>query len=148
MTLEEAYEEALCRIQRAEETGAVKLDLSRLSELTRLPPELDRLISLQRLNLFECHQISDLAPLANLTSLGLNLSGCKQISDFSLLAKLIADLQRSHDRCFKQPDELLRKMRVHLRPQQSHVPCRRAFALFRHRAGSNRREGPSVRKKG
>jgi hypothetical protein len=118
MTLEEAYEEALCRIQKAEETGAVKLDPSRLSELTRLPPELGRLTSLQRLNLFECHQISDLAPLANLTSLqGLNLSGCKQISDFSLLAKLIADLQRSHDRCFKQPDELLRKMRVHLRPK-------------------------------
>ena len=82
-------------------------DLAPLANLTSLG-----------LNLSGCEQITDLAPLANLTSLQrLNLSGCKQISDFSLLAKLIADLQRSHDRCFKQPDELLRKMRLHLRPK-------------------------------
>ena len=36
---EEAYEEALRRIRDAEETGAVKLDLSQLA-LNRLPPEL------------------------------------------------------------------------------------------------------------
>ena len=43
-------EEALRRIQEAEETGAVKLHLE-LPHLTRLPPELKRLISLQSLDL-------------------------------------------------------------------------------------------------
>ena len=45
---EEAYEEALRRIREAEETRTVYVDLSELSELTRLPPELERLTSLAR----------------------------------------------------------------------------------------------------
>jgi hypothetical protein len=45
---EEAYEEALRLIREAEKTGAVKLEFNRLA-LNRLPPELERLISLQSL---------------------------------------------------------------------------------------------------
>jgi hypothetical protein len=51
MTPKEAYEEALRRIREAEKTGALELDLSRLV-LTRLPPELERLASLQSLYLY------------------------------------------------------------------------------------------------
>ena len=56
MTPEEAYEEALRRIREAEKTGALELDLSGwnktaqeysgLETLNRLPPELERLASL------------------------------------------------------------------------------------------------------
>src|SRR5271170_1604179 len=67
MTPEEAYEIALRRIREAEETGALELYLT---ELTRLPPELERLTSLQSLDLAGCSQLSgDLSPLASLTSL-------------------------------------------------------------------------------
>ena len=46
-----------------------------LRRLTRLPPELARLTSLQSLDLYGCRQLSDLSPLATLTSLQtLNLS--------------------------------------------------------------------------
>jgi hypothetical protein len=90
MTPEEAYQEALRRIHEAEETGAVKLNLSGLFQstletLTRLPPELERLTSLQSLNLFGCQQLNgDLSPLAALTSLqSLTLFGCRQLSDLS-----------------------------------------------------------------
>ena len=48
---EEAYAEALRRIREAEANGAVVLDLSKLSALNRLPRELERLSSLQTLNL-------------------------------------------------------------------------------------------------
>ena len=64
MTPEEAYEEALRRVRKAEETGALELDLSGQKEgktgalektefatLNRLPPELARLTSLRSLNL-------------------------------------------------------------------------------------------------
>jgi hypothetical protein len=83
---EEAYEEALRRIREAEKTGALELDLSGwkdggytgLETLTRLPPELGRLTSLQSLNLRACVQLSDLFSLAGLTSLQtLNLTSCK-----------------------------------------------------------------------
>ena len=57
MTPEEAYEEALRRIREAEKTGALELDLSRLV-LTRLPFELERLASLQSLDLSWCRQLS------------------------------------------------------------------------------------------
>ena len=80
---EEAYEEALRRIREAEETGAVELDLrgwqegktgaqeyTGLEKLTRLPPELERLTSLQSLDLSWCYQFSGgLSPLAGLISL-------------------------------------------------------------------------------
>jgi internalin A len=83
-----------------------------LKALTRLPQEVERLTSLQALNLFECEQLSgdlsplagltslqplilsrhlsgDLAPLANLTALQtLDLSGCDQLSDLSPLTTL------------------------------------------------------------
>src|SRR5271165_373205 len=67
---EEAYAEALRRGREAEATGAVVFDLSKLSALNRLPPELERLSSLQTLNLSGCEQLGgDLAPLTGLTSL-------------------------------------------------------------------------------
>jgi hypothetical protein len=100
MTPEEAYAEALRRILEAEETGAVELDLSGwkegeytgLESLTRLPPELERLTSLQELNLNLCKQLNgDLSPLAGLTSLhSLNLNGCNHLRDLSPLASLIS----------------------------------------------------------
>ena len=40
---EEAYEETLRRIRKAEEAGAVELDLGGLDTLNRLSPELERL---------------------------------------------------------------------------------------------------------
>jgi Leucine-rich repeat (LRR) protein len=81
MTPEEAYQEALRRIREAEDSGKLELDLRGLA-LTRLPPELERLASLQSLNLTKCRQLSDLTPLASLTSLRtLDLSGCEQLSD-------------------------------------------------------------------
>ena len=58
MTPEEAYEEALRRIREAEETGALELDLRGLA-LKRLPPKLERLASLQSLNLTKCRRLSD-----------------------------------------------------------------------------------------
>ena len=62
---EEAYEEALRRIREAEETGALELDLWP-SDLTRLPPELKRLTSLQSLKLGSCEPLDDISPLAGL----------------------------------------------------------------------------------
>jgi hypothetical protein len=115
---EQAYEEALRRIRKAEKTGVLELDLSGLKEretgeqhselatLKRLPRELANLtslrslnfdgsgssglISLQTLDLAGCNQLSgDLSPLAALASLqSLNLGGCKQLSDLSPLKGL------------------------------------------------------------
>ena len=62
---EEAYEEALRRIRKAEKTGAVELDLGGLDTLNRLPPELERLTSLQSLYLMG-GQLSDLSPAQRL----------------------------------------------------------------------------------
>jgi len=92
---EEAYAEALHRIHEAEETGEVELDLSKLSALNRLPRELERLTSLQTLDLSSCEQLSgDLAPLAGLTALRtLDLSHCWQLSDLGPLSGLTS-LQR------------------------------------------------------
>ena len=69
MTPEEAYKDALRRIGEVEETGAVKLDLSGLGTLNRLPPELECLTSLQELDLRSCWVLTDLSPLTGLTSL-------------------------------------------------------------------------------
>ncbi len=99
MTPEEAYEKALRRIREAEKTGALKLDLTGmdsewkltgLETLTRLPPELERLTSLQSLNLSACRQLRNLSPLAGLASLQeLDLRSCGQLSgDLSPLAGL------------------------------------------------------------
>jgi hypothetical protein len=44
---EEDYAKALRRIREAKQTGALELDLGDLSKLTRLPPELASLSSLQ-----------------------------------------------------------------------------------------------------
>jgi hypothetical protein len=70
MTPEEErdYQEALRRIHDAEENKSVELVLSGLSSLTSFPPELAGLTSLQWLNLSGCEQLSDLGPLAGLTS--------------------------------------------------------------------------------
>jgi len=82
MTPEEAYAEALRRIREAGVAEALELDLSGmengesgtpeysgLETLNRLPPELERLTSLQSLDLSWCHELNDLSPLAGLTSL-------------------------------------------------------------------------------
>ena len=62
---EQDYQEALRRIQEAEENKSVVLDFSRLLNLTRFPPELASLTPLQTLNLYGCEQLSgDLRPLA------------------------------------------------------------------------------------
>src|ERR1700737_1078800 len=97
MTPEEAYEEALRRIRKAEETGAVELVFRGLA-LPRLPPELASLTSLQSLDLSKCEQLSDdlyLSPLAGalrrlaIRSLQINLP--EQLSsDLSPLAGLIS----------------------------------------------------------
>ena len=68
-TPEEVYQEALHRIREAEETGAVELNLGGLLELTRLPSELERLSSLERLDLSWCFCLNDLQPLTKLTRL-------------------------------------------------------------------------------
>jgi hypothetical protein len=95
MPEKEAYEKALRRIRKAEESGAVELDLSgwkdrytELATLNRVPQELGRLTSLQSLDLTRCERLSrDLSPLAGLTSLqSLNLSLCVGLTDLSPLA--------------------------------------------------------------
>jgi len=63
---EQAYQEALRRIREAERTGALELDLSGCNEtaqvytelitLNWLPPELERLTSLQSLDFSFCHR--------------------------------------------------------------------------------------------
>ena len=84
------------RIKKAEEGKSVELDLSNLHDLTRFPPELANLTSLQLLNLYACKQLSgDLSPLAELTSLQeLNLSGCLGIRRFSPLESLRPTLHK------------------------------------------------------
>jgi hypothetical protein len=62
---EEVYAEALRRIREAEETGTTALNLSDLDSLNNLPRELERLTSLQTLDLSHCRQLSgDLTPLS------------------------------------------------------------------------------------
>src|ERR1700730_18133290 len=87
---EEVHAKALRRIREAENTGATSLDLSDLDFLYQLPRELERLTSLQTLNLSKCGQLSgDLSPLASLAALqSLNLSGCGQLSHLASLANL------------------------------------------------------------
>jgi internalin A len=99
MTPEEAYEEALRRIRKAEETRAVLLDLSGKTEtsefsgleaLNRLPPELEHLASLLSLNLSWCKDLTDISLLSRLTSLrSLDLSYCDQLrGDLTSLGRL------------------------------------------------------------
>src|SRR6516164_2481499 len=111
MTPEEDYQEALRRIQEAKENKNVELDLRGLECLTRFPPELASLTSLQSLNLRRCGLggdlappgiislkslhlrrpgfSGDLAPLAGLTSLHtLNLGGCGFSGNLPPLASL------------------------------------------------------------
>ena len=59
---EDDYQEALRRIKEAEENKHIALDLSGLSNLTRLPLEPVRLTSLQRLDLSGCDQLRHRAP--------------------------------------------------------------------------------------
>jgi hypothetical protein len=69
MTPEERdYREALRRIKEAEDNKSVELDLGRLEYLSSFPPELASLTSLQELALSSCTRLSDLSPLAELTS--------------------------------------------------------------------------------
>jgi internalin A len=125
MTPEEAYQEALRRIREAEESGALELDLSRLSNLTLVPPELSRLtnvqtlrfnelsdlsplagmISLQSLYIYRCEQLSDLSPLAGMTSLqSLDLSWCGQLSDLSQLATMTSLKRLNLSECERLSD--------------------------------------------
>ena len=62
------YQEAVRRILEAEETGATSLDLSEITSLRRLPPELERLTTLLSLDLSGYWHLSgDLS--TNLTAL-------------------------------------------------------------------------------
>jgi Leucine-rich repeat (LRR) protein len=95
MTPEEAYQEALRRIREAARTRALELDLSRgehsgLEILTRLPPELERLTSLQSLDLSWCGKLpGDLSPLTGLASLqSLDLRECLLNDNLTPLASL------------------------------------------------------------
>jgi Leucine-rich repeat (LRR) protein len=59
---------------KQEKTGAG------LKTLTRLPPELERLTSLQKLNINGCYQLNDISLLARLPSNeSLDLSHCEQL---------------------------------------------------------------------
>jgi len=82
MTPEERdYEEAKRRIQEAEDNKSVELDLSYLSDLTRFPPELANLTSLQSLAhiLFECGGVE--AALNHLVSIERDSRGSACKSD-------------------------------------------------------------------
>src|SRR5208337_4158868 len=111
---EEAYEEALRHIRHAEETGALELDLSGwegeelgLVILTRLPPELADLTSLQSLNLSRWYQLSDLSPLAHLTTLqSLSLALCEKLSDLSPLASLTSLQSLNLSNCYQLSGDL------------------------------------------
>src|ERR1700758_5221992 len=75
-----ANAKALRRIREGENTGTTILHSGGLNS-RQLPQELERLTSLQTLNLTGCGELSDLGPLAVLTSLQvlarvLALSGC------------------------------------------------------------------------
>ena len=70
MTPEKANVEAMCRIEKAKDTSASKLNLSHLDSLKEIPRELACLTLLQTLDLSYCHQLSgDLATLVPLSSL-------------------------------------------------------------------------------
>ena len=92
MTPEESdYEEALRLIQEAEEHKSVELDLNGLSYLTRFPPELAALTSLQSA-LVGCSQLSgDLSPLAKLTSLQSLIPSLRE-SQYTVPERLIVSL--------------------------------------------------------
>jgi Leucine-rich repeat (LRR) protein len=84
---------ALGRIQEAERTRSDQLDLSDLVFLERLPHELNRLSSLQTLDISGCRRLNDISPLAGLTSLqSLKFFGSKEVcgSDLSPLAGLVS----------------------------------------------------------
>jgi hypothetical protein len=82
-------EEALVHVRRARESGAVKLDLSAMFDLERLPEELTTLTNLQSLNLFGCEKLGDLSIFSHLPSLrSLDLSRCETLCDLSPLARL------------------------------------------------------------
>jgi internalin A len=78
-----------------------KLTLIGCGQLTDLSP-LARLKSLRNLDLSECGQLSDLKPVAGLTSL--NLSGCGQLIDINPLARLISLRELNLSRCRKLAD--------------------------------------------
>ena|SRR6266481_451431 len=90
---EENYEEAKRRIQEAEDNKSVELDLSKLSRLTRFPPELAALTSLQSA-LVGCSQLSgDLSPLAKLTSLQSLIPSLRE-SQYTVPERLIVSFTR------------------------------------------------------
>jgi internalin A len=101
---EEAYAEALRDIREAEDAGATWLYLAGYS-LRRLPEELERLTSLQELELVGSEQLRDLSPLAGLTSLkALNLARCKQLRDLGPLAGLTSLRRLSLVECVQLSD--------------------------------------------
>jgi internalin A len=111
MTPEEEhdYQVALLRIKDAEYNKNAALDLGGLKSLTRFPPELASLTSLQWLDFYECEQLSgDLSPLAGLTSLQtLYLHGCEQLSgDLRPLASLTSLQELSLAWCSKLSGDL------------------------------------------
>ncbi len=90
MSEQDHYEEAQQRIAEAKASGATDLDLSHLSRLTDLPPEISALTALQSLEL-HFTQIKDITPLQSLytlRSLGLVGAPVKDISPLRDLSGL------------------------------------------------------------
>jgi internalin A len=84
------------KCESQENTAAASLDLSHLDCLYQLPKDLERLRSLQTLDLsWSRHLSGDLSPLAGLTSLQmLDLSGCLGLHRFAALESLLPALKQ------------------------------------------------------
>jgi len=87
----EDRDEALRRIEKARETGATILDLSKL-KIDTLPPKIADLTNLHSLDLHDT-QVADLSHVAGLTNLQTLFLGNTQVADLSPIAGL-TNLQR------------------------------------------------------
>ncbi|MGB8167844.1 MAG: leucine-rich repeat domain-containing protein [Chthoniobacteraceae bacterium] len=84
MTVEQAYE----RIEEACQTGATELEIVKVTYPIDLSP-LRSLLTLHKLRIHWCWEVSDLSPLKELRSLeSLDLSNCGKVSDLSPLQGL------------------------------------------------------------
>jgi hypothetical protein len=84
---DEQFATAQRRIQQTHEAGSKELNLSDLSELSKLPPEISALTDLQYLSLYNT-KVSDLAPIAGLVSLHALHLQSTQVSELSSIADL------------------------------------------------------------
>ncbi len=88
---EDAYAAAVAEIERVRAAGRTELDFNelRFRALTRLPPEIAKFETLQRLDL-DNTQVADITPLAGLTALQALGLGSTQVADITPLAGLTA----------------------------------------------------------